>query len=185
MSLDISKALASIAPTLAAMLGGPLAGTAVTALEGAFGLASGAGPDGITNVMAGNLTPDQLAAVRKADQEHADKLAQMKIDVQKLNLSHIEALAATDVQDRVSARSMQVSTRSYLVPMLAVLVVGGFASVIGLRAAGYVAGDDAEMHDLLLTLKDAVLLVLSFYFGSSAGAQHATALLAQAPAIDK
>ena len=38
MNFNFKTAIGSIAPALATMLGGPLAGTAVTALEGALGL---------------------------------------------------------------------------------------------------------------------------------------------------
>ena len=51
MNFNLKAALGSIAPTLATMLGGPLAGTAVTALEGALGLAPGAGTDEVTKVV--------------------------------------------------------------------------------------------------------------------------------------
>ena len=185
MTFDLSKAIAGVAPTLATMLGGPLAGTAVTALEGAFGLQPGAGADAVTSVVACNMTPDQLAAVRKADQDHADKLAQMDVDVQKLNLAHAEALAADDVQDRVSAREMQISNRTYLVPTLALTIVSAFIAMVGLSLLGYTKADSALAGTLIGYLSAKAEQVVAFYFGSSAGQQHATNLLAQAPAIPK
>lgn len=172
MSFDIEKTLESIAPTLAAMLGGPLAGTAVTALESALGLSPGAGTDGITQVLqSGAMTPDMIAAVRKADQEHADRLAQMQVDLAKLNASHQEALAATDVTDRVSARSMEVSTRSYLVPALALLIVGGFLGMVAATLGGYSRTDGALAGTLIGYLSAKAEQVVAFYFGSTAGSQ--------------
>ena len=64
MAFDLKSAITTIAPTLAGMLGGPLAGTAVVALEGALGLSQGAGTDAVTNVLqSGAVSPDQIAAV--------------------------------------------------------------------------------------------------------------------------
>ena len=88
----LATAIGSFAPTLATMLGGPLAGTAVTALESAFGLAPGAGADAITQVVqGGGMTPDIIAKVREADQKHAEVMGQQGIDLAKLNADHAEA----------------------------------------------------------------------------------------------
>jgi len=66
---QLGTSIASFAPTLAAMLGGPLAGTAVSALESALGLTAGAGPEAVTQVLQnGTMTPEQLGAIRAADQ---------------------------------------------------------------------------------------------------------------------
>jgi hypothetical protein len=97
--------LTTVAPTLATMLGGPLAGAAVTALEGCFGLPAGAGADGITKVVqAGGMTPDVMASIRAADQKHAEIVAQQGIDLEKLNKDHEQAMAGLEVDDRKDAR---------------------------------------------------------------------------------
>ncbi len=57
----------SIAPTVATMLGGPIAGAAVTAIGSALGLGDTATAKYITKVVAsGQVSTEQLAAVRKA-----------------------------------------------------------------------------------------------------------------------
>ena len=89
MAFDLKSAIASIAPTLGTMLLGPLGGTAITALESAFGLSPGAGQDGITQVMqTGAMTPDIIANVRAADQKHQEILAQQNIDLKKMNADY-------------------------------------------------------------------------------------------------
>ena len=104
----LAGAVAGFAPTLATMLLGPMAGMAVTALESAFGLKSGAGPQAITDVIAaGSMTPDTLAAVRAADQKHAEIMGQQGIDLAKLNADREQAFAQVDAADRDSARQMQ------------------------------------------------------------------------------
>src|SRR6185295_15133686 len=72
VNFNFKTAISSIAPTLATMLGGPLAGTAVTALESALGLAPGSGADGVTAAVATGMTPETIAAVRAADQKHLE-----------------------------------------------------------------------------------------------------------------
>src|ERR1700737_743748 len=112
MAFDLKSVIASVAPTLATMLEGPLAGTAVTALEGAFGVAPGAGTEAITQlVQSGGMTPEIISAVRGADQKHAEVMAQQGIDLQKLNLAHEEAMVAAAVTDKGSARTREIAVR--------------------------------------------------------------------------
>jgi len=179
----IASAVGSIAPTLATMLGGPLAGTAVTALETALGLAPGAGAAGITDVLKnGKLTADQLAAVRAADQKHAEIIGQQGLDLAKLNAAHQEAFAADEVQDRISARDRQVAVRDWTTPVLAWLVMGGSIAL----AAAVVTGNVTK--DQTLSLQVGVVIgyvfneakaVLSFYFGSSRGSDEKSRDLAE------
>lgn len=181
MSFDLKTAIGGIAPTLAAMLGGPLAGTAVGALCSAFGLAPSAGADDVTKVVQQGLTPDAIAAVRKADQEHAERLRQMDVDVLKLNADHDAALAATDASDRDSARKREVAIGGYTTPALAWLVVAASLALGYIVVSGQVTKDPA-----LATMAGAVVgyvfneakTVLAYYFGSSASSARKDATLA-------
>lgn len=132
MSFDLAKALGSIAPTLATMLGGPLAGTAVTALESAFGLSPGSGQDAITKVVqAGNMTPEIMAAVRAQDQKHAEIVGQQGLDLAKLNADHAAALAELEVKDRDGARQREVAVKDATPGRLAYIMVLGFFALSG------------------------------------------------------
>lgn len=100
---DLKTAIGSFAPTLAAMLCGPLAGGAVKALVGAFGLSSTSSQTNdlsaiTTMVQNGQVTPEMIAAARVADQKHAEILSQQGIDLVKLNNDHAQAMAAIDLQ---------------------------------------------------------------------------------------
>lgn len=173
MNFDLKTAIATVAPTLATMLGGPLAGTAVTALAGAFGLAPTSTADDVTKVVQAGMTPDTIAAVRKADQDHAERLRQMDIDLAKLNADHEAAMAATDAADRDSARKREIAVGGWTTPALAwtvvVLVVVCEAAVLfGMGAHGV---DPVVLGRIMGTLDSALMLVLAYYFGSSAGSR--------------
>lgn len=127
MSFDWKQTIAAIAPTLGTMLCGPLAGTAITALESAFGLAPGSGQEAITKVIQnGSMTPDIIAAVRAADQKHAELMKQLDIDLAKLNAAHEETLAQVDASSADSARKREMAVRDSTPQTLAYIIIGGF-----------------------------------------------------------
>lgn len=127
MDFDWKKTIAAIAPTLGTMLMGPMAGTAITALESAFGLTAGSGESAITKVVQdGNMTPDIISAVRAADQKHAELMKQMGIDLVKLNASHEEIMAQVDANSADSARKRQMELKDKTPERLAYLMIGGF-----------------------------------------------------------
>ena len=157
--------LEQLAPTIATCLGGPLAGMAVTALSKALGLA----PEEVQNVISsGKLDAAQVAAIQMAELE-------LKKQAQSMNLDFAKLIA----EDKKSAREMQIATKSWLPSVLAVLIIGGFGTVTALNVMGYAVAADPTVQDLLTTLRDGVILVLSFYFGSSSGSQAKDQLLHQ------
>src|SRR5574337_445636 len=151
MAFDLKSALGTLAPTIATMLGGPLVGAGVSALEQAFGIAPAAGAsvqdrqDSITQVVqSGGMTPEVIAAVRKADQDHAERLRQMDIDIAKLNADHDTAMAQTDAGDRDSARKREIAVLGWTVPALAWLVVGASVALGAAIVSGDVTRDPAQ-----------------------------------------
>jgi hypothetical protein len=157
--------LTQIAPTLATAFGGPLAGMAVSAVSKALGIA----PEEVQGVIsAGKLDATQVAAIQTAELELKKQAQAMNLDFAKLV-----------VEDKKSARDMQIATKSLLPSILAVLVVGGFGTITALKVMGYAVTADPLIQDLLTTLRDGVILVLSFYFGSSASSQNKDAMLHQ------
>ena len=135
MSFDLKSALASIAPTLATMLAGPFAGTAVSALEVACGLAPGSGADAITKVIqGGGMTPDVVAAIRAQDQKHAEVMGQQGIDVAKMNLDFQSAQTLAVIDDRKDAR--KANSGRDAVWWIAVVILGTFAVMMGVVLYG-------------------------------------------------
>jgi hypothetical protein len=169
----------SLAPTIATALGGPLAGGAVAALESVFGITPS--PTASTDDRQGQIaaaisgaTPEQLAAMRKADQDYAARMAEA-------GFKDTETLAALTVQDRQGARQMQISTRSWTAPFLAVAVTAGFFGVLGVMMFIDLprAAHDALML-MLGSLGTAWASIIAYYFGSSVGSDRKTEILAGA-----
>ena len=154
----------SIAPTIASCLGGPLAGLAVEAVSKAIGVDPSAVQDTINS---GKLTADQIASIQSAE-------IALKAKAQEMNLD-FEQLA---VQDRKSARDMQTTNKSFIPPLLALIITLGFFGILIGMMTGKVTSSDALML-LLGSLGTAWTGVISFYFGSSASSQNKDALLHQ------
>jgi len=154
----------SIAPTIASCLGGPLAGLAVEAVSKAIGVDPNQVQDTINS---GKLTADQIASIQAAE-------VQLKLKAQEMGLN-FEELA---VQDRKSAREMQTTTRSWIPPLLAIIITVGFFGILVGMMTGKVTSSDALML-LLGSLGTAWTGVISFYFGSSASSQNKDQLLHQ------
>ncbi|MDE2471322.1 MAG: hypothetical protein KGL35_21970 [Bradyrhizobium sp.] len=180
MAFDLKTALSGIAPTLATMLGGPLAGAAVTALEGAFGLGSGAGPDGITKVLqTGAMTPETIAAVRAADQRHAELMSQQGIDLAKINADHEAAMASVDASDRDSARKLQLGKPSLWPGILSAVTTLAVLGVIAARMYGAALPNDPTTVQLIGSLTTGWGVAMAYWFGTTHSSREKNSLLAQ------
>jgi hypothetical protein len=148
--------LAKLVPTIATCLGGPLAGLAVTAVSKALGIDE----DKVQNVIdSGKLNAEQIASLKQAEIE-------LQRQAQELGLN-FEQLA---VQDRASARDLQKETKSFIPPLLSVLVTIGFFGILGGLMSGKIMTSDALML-MLGSLGTAWTGIIAFYFGSSASSQ--------------
>lgn len=158
--MDILKTfgplIGSVAPTIATALGGPVAGLAVKAISGAlFGHENGT-QDDIMTALA-NPTSDQLAALKKID-------ADFKIQMKSLDID-LERIAASD---RDSARNYAIMTHDLTPRVLAVIVVVAWGIVQWFLLHNTIAPEMRELIARVLgTLDGALMLVLSYYFGSA------------------
>jgi outer membrane lipoprotein SlyB len=157
--------LGQIAPTIATALGGPVAGLAVKTLSNILLGHENGSDDEVTSAMAG-ASPDQLAAIKRADNDFKVQMATLKIDLVKI---------AAD--DRNSARQMQIAVKSQLVPTLAVIVISSFVGVTIGTLLGYAKIEGALAGTLVGYLSAKAELVLSFYFGSSADSEKKSDML--------
>jgi hypothetical protein len=156
--------LKTIAPTVATALGGPLAGMAVSAVAKAIGC----DPDEVQGIISSNkLTAEQVASIQLAELE-------LKKQAQSMNLDFAKLIA----EDKKSARDMQIATKSWIPPVMAMGVTCGFFGILFGLMYGQI--QHAPQIDIMLgSLGTAWTGIISFYFGSSAGSQAKTELLAQ------
>ena len=158
--------LESIAPTIATAMGGPLAGMAVEAISKAIGV----DPSEVQNTInSGKMTADQIASLQQAELTLKARAQEMGLDFEKLA-----------VADRTSARQMQISTNSFVPPTLSIMIVVAWSAVQYFLLTHVI---DPSMRELIArvlgTLDGALMLVLSFYFGSSSGSQAKDTMLHQ------
>jgi hypothetical protein len=149
--------LSQILPTIGTLLGGPLGGMAVDAAGKALGLTD-ATKESITKVLqSGNLTAEQMAALKQADAELQTRLKELDID-----------LAKVAAADRDSARKMAISTGSWAPAVLAICItVGFFGVLVGLLTGELKLWDNAGLTLLIGALSTSWGAVVMFYFGSS------------------
>ena len=161
--------LASVAPTIALALGGPVAGLATTALSQALTGKAGSTPDEI-GLMLAKPNADQFAKIKEAEQAFTQKMKELEIDVVRL--------AAADI---ANARQREITTGDHATPrLLALLVSIGFFGILSFMLVNAIP---ANGKDALLVMLGALgtgwMAVLSYYFGSSAGSFDKTAMLQQ------
>src|SRR5690348_592438 len=112
-------ALASIAPTIAGLFGGPLASMGVTAVEGALGLSPGTATSNPDAVIAAMNNPDAAVKLAQTDAELKEKLMQGGIDLAKLG-----------IDDTANAREREVQTKDWMPKLLGLGTLGLFVAVI-------------------------------------------------------
>jgi hypothetical protein len=159
--LDLVK---TVAPSIASAVGGPLAGMATRVISEAL-LGK---PDGTEQELlqaAEKATPEQLLALKQAENDFAVKMRELDID--------LERIAGAD---RDSARNREIKVRDWMPRILAFVIVAGFMLTVFLVLLGYVDG----MRDPLMATTVGTLIgfvsakceqVVAYYFGSSAGSK--------------
>jgi hypothetical protein len=143
---------------------------AVTAVSKALGIDESKVQETIDD---GKLSADQIAAVKQAELELKDHAQRLGLDFEQLA-----------VQDRSSARDMQSTTKSYVPPVLAILVTVGFFGILVALMFGFAQRSD-EVMIMLGSLGTAWTGIIAFYFGSSASSENKDSMLHQSTPINK
>lgn len=170
--MDWQALLKTIAPWIGTAIAGPLGGMALTAAAGALGISQPT-TDKLKAALAG-ITPEQSLALKQADAGFQETMT-------KLGYDHIEKLEALVIEDRKDARAMQVATKSRIPGALAIAITIGFFGLLGGMTAGLLSVKDSSTMTLMLgTLSTAWVMVVSYYFGSSAGSARKDELAAGA-----
>jgi hypothetical protein len=151
----------TVAPSIASAVGGPLAGMATRAISEAL-LGKPDGSEQELAEAAARATPEQLLALKQAEQDFAVKMRELDIDLERIAN-----------EDRSSARNREVATRDWTPRVLAGLVTGGYFGVLFymLRNGLPQHGGSEAMLVMLGTLGTAWGGVVAYYFGSSAGSK--------------
>lgn len=169
LAKDALHVLQTVAPTIARATLGPFGGLAATALSAILGTPPA--DDTATSAALVNATPDQLLAIKKAEQDFQAQMASLGIQEDKLVYDDI-----------ANARAREVALKDATPAILAYAITVGFFGTLGvmLFEGKPAAGGDALLV-LLGSLGTAWAGVVSFYFGSSLGsAKKDTALAAAA-----
>lgn len=158
MDFDWKKLLSQVAPVLGTAIGGPFGALAGTTIKAVLGL----GEDSDEAAMAKALekaTPDQLAAIKAADNQFRENMRKLDVDILKL-----------DAEDRASARQRETTRRDWIPGGLALVVTVSFFGLLAwLMAKEPPTGSKDILNIMLGALGAAWTSIVSYYFGSSAG----------------
>jgi hypothetical protein len=175
VNFDWKAVVRTVAPALATALGTPLAGMATKVITDAL---LGDGIDGATDDMLANAvqtaSPDALIKLKEADLQFKRDMARLEIDLEQIN-----------AQDRDSARRREIETGDHWTPrLLAGGVTFGFFGVLAwLLGFGIPSNGGEALLVMLGSLGTAWAGIVAYYFGSSAGSQRKSELLAKAEVI--
>lgn len=157
--------LKTIAPTVASAIFGPLGAVAVPIVADLLGVEDKT-KDSVKELLTrGNLSGDQLLALKKAELELQAKEKELGI-----------RFAEVEAADRASAREMQMATKSRIPGGMAVLVTVGFFGILSYMLTGDYKPSDALLV-MLGSLGTAWTSIIAFYFGSSHGSSQKNDLI--------
>lgn len=173
MSFAWKEVVASIAPTVAGVLDGPLNGLGVAALsEALLGRPDGGGEEVVDALRT--LTPAVAAELKKAELRLQEQLQELGVDPAALGRSKQaaakEALAA--------GLSQKPPPGDRTARLLAVLVLAGFFVSIAYVFLGKIQPEAAGVAGTLIGYVSAKAdTVVAYYFGSSAGSADKNRML--------
>jgi hypothetical protein len=165
----VRNVISTVAPTLAAALGGPLAGLAAgkisAVLTGKTDTPEAALAD---SIQQSSRDPALLLKLKQADAEFAEQMKQLGVD--------LDAIAE---RDRERARAMQTARPSWIPGFLAVSLTVGFFGLVALLALHAVPPPNVNVlvQDAGI-LGTAWIAMVAYYFGSSMGADRKTEIMA-------
>lgn len=180
--MDWKDIVGKVAPVLGAALGGPLGGAAVSVIADALGLNEKT-EDAIKGALSGT-TPEQLLALKKADQDFAVKMEELGLKREELSFAQEKDMEQISASDRDSARKREMSVGDKTARNLAYAITVGFFSVLfTLMFANLPKASESVLFVMLGALGSAWTGVIAYYFGSTKHSQMNTEMLAKAQPI--
>ena len=168
--MDWLNTIKNLAPTVAAALGGPLAGEATTALVNIVG--GGNIEDVRKAIDGGRLTGEQLGQIR-----------QLELQLQENERERGFKYAELAFKDRDSARQANVSggTQKSLFWLSVVLLILSLGTEVTVLVKGLPQGTSELVVGRVLGLLDAIAMtVLAYWYGTSSSSALKTELLMRA-----
>jgi len=183
MNLNFIKKAAPFIATVASVAvpgAAPFLGIASKLLSNGLNTKVDATAESISSAISTAMAnPDQLAKLKQIDDDFA-------VQMKTLNIQSAEEFEKIAADDRSSARAMQEQTRSYVPAILAIAVTIGFFGLLTLTAFHAAPAGSEKILDVMTgSLGTAWIMIVTFYFGSSAGSARKTELLAQSPPIEQ
>lgn len=168
MSFDWKKTVGKVAPGIATLLGGPLAGMATTALCEMFGIDSKASnAEAQLEQAVKSMTPEQAIQMRKIDNDLTIKLKEAEVDIFR-----------SEVSDKQSARGAHKD--SFMPAILTVALAALAMTLVYFVMTSSMANVDKTLVGTVIgyvfsELKQAT----QYWFGSSFGSQKKTEALSK------
>ncbi|MFZ2287602.1 MAG: hypothetical protein WAV93_11505 [Bacteroidales bacterium] len=161
--------LKNLAPTVATAFLGPLGGVAISAVGDLLGITDATKTKIADAIQAGQMTPEQIGKLRELEMQYQNE--------EKDRGFKYAELAFKDVD---SARSMAITTQSITPTLLTWIVVALCLTFEGILmfSATPPGADPIIIGRILGTLDSALIMVLSFWFGSTSGSSRKTEILA-------
>lgn len=163
---EAGHVLATVAPTIATAVGGPFAGMAVSALTKALGINADT-PEAQQSAIEQSLqtaTPDQILAIKKAENDFTIQIEQLGISKQALVY-----------QDVANARNREILVKDSTPKILAYLTTAGFfLALAASMAIDIPAASKAIVFTMIGSLGTVWINQQGYYFGSSAGSAAKT-----------
>lgn len=161
----ILNVVRTVAPALATAIGGPLGGMAYRAISAALSGSEDTPEEELAQAVA-RATPDQLLALKKAEQDFTARMKELDID--------LERIAS---EDRSSARNREIKTKDWTPRILAATVTIGYFGTLFWMLSHGVPKDSEVLVYMLGVLGTAWGMVMGYYFGSSSGSQEKNAMI--------
>jgi hypothetical protein len=154
----VGQMLAQIAPALAGTLATPAAGVAVSALCAVLGLDSAqVTPDALSAAVVG-ATPDQLQAIRQADQKHQEVVMQSGLDA-------LSNLTNAEQADMANTRNLAAQEIAHGTPWT-VAASAAVRPLWGLGSFALVAGSLLFGYQIPASILPLIQSTMDFFFGS-------------------
>jgi hypothetical protein len=154
--------LRTVAPTVALAVGGPFGPIASAALSAVLG--TPAGDDKAAEAALLTATPDQLLALKKAENDFQVQMKSLGIQEERLTFDDI-----------ASARAREIAVKDSTPTILAYMVTIGFFGALSFLLIHGTPATGGEAFLLMLgSLGTAWAGIIGYFFGSSAGSAAKT-----------